>query len=965
MRGMHKQVTQAGGVRDGSNGLRWLGVGMATLLLAACSSGGSNRSAPPPPPPTPPPAAPPPPAPDPDPTPPVVEQPNPAYSAHLQWTGAGEAHADGLSGAGIRIGVIDSGVNRDHPALSGRVMDNLIYIDPNENDLTADDVMGHGTAVAQTIAGSAFGQWPGGIAPGAEILSARIISDEPPEDDGSGRGNAINGALGMAPIHQDLIQRGMRIMNNSWGGLYWDNPAATALIAAEYRPFIRDYDGLVVFSAGNSESADPSDTAALPSQPGRGNSHPAADLERGWLTVAALDANDPQQLAGYSNACGIAMYYCLAAPGTVVVTGTDDPPDAPEYWRWRGTSFAAPIVSGAAALVWEAFPYFDNDLVRQTLLGTATDLGEPGVDPVFGYGALDIARAVQGPAKLDWGDVVAAFDGGTSVWGNDLSGAGAIIKDGNGTLVLQGRADNLGGLFVDAGTVQALDTIAGDIDVAEQARLVLGDHQRGGDIGGTLDNAGRVEVLAYGNAISTTRIGGDYWHEDRAILALELGQRLEIAGSAFLDGGSFHLLGVKPGYTASAREQVLFANAGVTGQFRELTWANSLFLQGSLSYAANHVWLDITRLDVTAAAMAMADLTPMALSGAVRLEQAFSALDAAPAAASGHAAAFWRAAGQFQQLHDQATAVAALDSLSGQAHVQAISLAFDTIGLHRQAVAARLSSLSGSFAQPAAWKHTLGQGGSGGLIGAGWHHQGWLMGRDVQIGTGPTVAGLAFGESRADTARNPRERGRAHQTQGQFYLGHIWPRGYLAAQLGMGRIQRQIERHPFAGDQWQGVSSLSNGHYQSLGVETGRGFTLGAARLTPHLGIELDRLSNAAFEEWGAAGFGLRTAAARLQRTQMVAGLRAEGRWQGLHLSAHAHWQQVLAADGFEVMASFTGIDRWSPLPLAAAARSGGMLGLGMQARLSPNGQLHASLDQRFGPRGHERMAMLRYVHGF
>src|SRR5690606_29746259 len=143
---------------------------------------------------------------------------------HLADTNAGAAHALGFTGEGLRIGFVDSGVRRDHPALAGRVSANLVYIDPRENNLDVDDVVGHGTAVAQAAAGAPFGAWPGGIAPGAGIVSARIISDEPPEDDGSGEGNEVDGPLGLAPIHRDLIARGVRIMNNSWGGLYWTNP---------------------------------------------------------------------------------------------------------------------------------------------------------------------------------------------------------------------------------------------------------------------------------------------------------------------------------------------------------------------------------------------------------------------------------------------------------------------------------------------------------------------------------------------------------------------------------------------------------------------------------------------------------------------------------------------------------------------------------------------------------------------
>jgi len=936
------------------------------FLLMACSSGGSRPA----PPPTPPPTAPPPPPPPP--TPPVVEPPDPAFSGHLTTTGADLAHADGLSGAGIRIGVIDSGVNRNHPALSGRIASNLTYIDQGSNDLSVDDVLGHGTAVAQVIAGTAFGRWPGGIAPGAEILSARIIADTPPEDDGSGRGNEVEpgtGGLGLEPIHHDLIQRGMRIMNNSWGGLYWNDPNVTVGIAAEYRDFILNHDGLVVFSTGNSGFEDPSDTAALPSQPGPGGHLPAADLEHGWLAVTALDRDDPSQLAEYANACGIAMYYCLAAPGSVVVTGTDDPPDAPEYWRWTGTSFAAPIVSGAAALVWEAFPYFDNDLITQTLLGTATDLGEPGVDPVFGYGAVDIARAVQGPSRLDWGDLRVSFDGGTSVWGNDLSGDGALIKDGNGTLILEGRLGNRDGLFVDAGTVQALDTIDGMVDVAASAQLVLGDGLRGGDIGQTLDNAGQVDILAYGADVRTTHIGGDYLHRSTASLGLELGQDILVEGAAVIEGGTFHLLGLKPGYTHAARERVLWANAGVNGQFNQMTWESSLFLQGQLGYAPQEVWLDITRLDVTAAALNVAGITPQALSAAARVELAFSGLDAGTAHGLPTDDAFWHGAGQFQRLHDPATARAALDSLSGQAYARALTLALDTIGAGRRAVAAQIATWGGRAPDDSTldrtWKRVLGRGGAGGMVGGGWSQQGWLIGHERAL-SGQAAVGFAFGESQARAAfATWHERSHARQTQAHLYLGATGEHHYLAAQLGFGHHQRHTLRHPFTGDRWQGVYSQTRARHAAASVEVGRRFTLNAVTLAPYLGVDHVRLDDGGFQEWGGAGFGLHADAGRVQRTQALAGLRAKGHWYGLELSGYAEWQQVLVADGFAPLASFTGIDSWSPLPLADAARSGGGFGVSARTWLTPRAHLSTSVDQHIGPRGRERMAMVRYVYGF
>ncbi len=253
----------------------------------------------------------------------------------------------------------------------------LVYIGSG-NDLSVDDKVGHGTTVAQLAAGQVYGSWPGGIAPGASILSARIIGDAPPKDDGSGEGNEVTGALGLKSIHQDLVARGMRIMNNSWGGLYWTNPGATAPIADEYRFFIQDNDGPVVFATGNESRANPTDMSALPSQPGPNDTRPAADLERGWLAVAALDTSDPSRLMYYSNACGLAKSYCLVAPGTVVFSDHADTGATPKLMYGSGTSFAAPLVSGAAAVVWQKYPYFNNDLVRQTLLGTARTQVPPG-----------------------------------------------------------------------------------------------------------------------------------------------------------------------------------------------------------------------------------------------------------------------------------------------------------------------------------------------------------------------------------------------------------------------------------------------------------------------------------------------------------------------------------------------------------------------------------------------------------
>ncbi|MCD9007994.1 S8 family serine peptidase [Luteimonas sp. XNQY3] len=939
--------------RSGARGIRrtLLACALGTALVA-CGGGGSGGGLvlPTPPPPLAPPPTTPPPT--------VVQPANPAYSRHLADTNTYAAHDAGFTGQGVRIGFLDSGVNRNHPSLRDRVVDNLIYINRTSNNVSVDDVVGHGTAVAQTAAGRPFGTWPGGVAQNAEIVSARIISDKPPEDDGTGGGNEIDGPLGLTSIHRDLINRDVKVMNNSWGGLYWTNLGVTAQVAAEYRPFVLNHGGLVVFASGNSGFANPSDTAALPSKPGTNGSMPAADLERGWLTVSALAENSTTQLASYSNACGVAMRYCLVAPGTVIVTGTNDAPDSPEYWKYSGTSLAAPLVSGAAALVWEAFPYFDNDLVRQTILGTATDIGAPGVDPVFGHGVLDVGKAVLGPATFDWGDVTANFNDATSIWANDISGAGGLVKRGSGTLRLTGAATFGGATRAEGGTLEFASSIPGAATVESGATLQFG----GTRVGGDLVNRGTFAVT--GNTFART-IAGDFQQASGGRLAWQVGAPLQIAGSARL-AGELQVTGKVSGYTHTARETVVQAANGVSGTFGTLTRGPGVFLEGALGYESNRAYLDITRLDVTAAAMSMSAITAQSLGAAARVEGAFARIDGQSAVSDGPIAdGFIRAAGAFQGIQSETAALTALESMSGAQHAAALTATFDQVDMGRRAVASRIGALAAADASAGVWRESLGQGGSGGFARDGFSVDGWSIGRDHLLGNG-LVAGFAFGELRGDGIAEARgDRNRDRQTQAQAYLARSSGNSYVMAQLGSGRFDRDMQRQLFAGADWQGVSTRYAGSYTQAAVEAGHQWRVGAAAFGPYVGAEQVRLRSDGFDERGGDGFGLRSAGWDVERSQAIAGVRARWNGPGFSLHGYGEWQQTLSSSGFDLQASFTGIEAWAPIAGFAPARSGGLAGVGFESWLTTRARVMLAVDQRFGPRGSERMASMRVAYGF
>src|SRR5690606_756117 len=154
------------------------------------------------------------------------------------------AHGEGFLGRGLTIGVVDTGVMRDHPLLSGRVLDNFVYVSPDDGDLSVDDAVGHGTAVAQIAAGASFAFWPGGVAPAASIVSARLIPDAV-----DGAGGPVYGidriTADLAAVNRDMMAAGASVLNNAWGGPQGHGDAITAGLVDAYRPFVTHHNGLV------------------------------------------------------------------------------------------------------------------------------------------------------------------------------------------------------------------------------------------------------------------------------------------------------------------------------------------------------------------------------------------------------------------------------------------------------------------------------------------------------------------------------------------------------------------------------------------------------------------------------------------------------------------------------------------------------------------------------------------------
>ena len=139
-------------------------------------------------------------------------------------------------------------------------------------------------------------------------------------------------------------------------------------------------DAIFVWAAGNNGRSESNALAAL------GN---VSDKAAGHIVNVVAWDDETGALADFSNACGVTMNYCITAPGTNLSAGVV------QSNSLDGTSFAAPIVSAAIAVIREAFPYMQSTQITSLLFETARDLGANGVDEIYGHGMLDLERATR------------------------------------------------------------------------------------------------------------------------------------------------------------------------------------------------------------------------------------------------------------------------------------------------------------------------------------------------------------------------------------------------------------------------------------------------------------------------------------------------------------------------------------------------------------------------------------------
>jgi uncharacterized protein with beta-barrel porin domain len=376
-----------------------------------------------------------------------------------------------------------------------------------------------------------------------------------------------------------------------------------------------------------------------------------------------------------------------------------------------------------------------------------------------------------------------------------------------------------------------------------------------------------------------------------------------------------------------------------------------VFLDATLGYDPASIWLDIRRLDVSATATALG-FSAMSLSGAERVEGAFSAIDSGvvPGANGDEdGAGFLAAAGLIQRSATAAAAEQTLSSLSGDMHGADTAYAMMAIEGSRHALEARLDARSGQALEGGWWDRLGGQRASQGHLSI--DATGWVLGQDYRVTDGLTVGG-ALAETVGQGFRFDRgDRERNRQVEAQLYGQWQWDGGYLLARLSQGQMTRQTHRDILLGGAAFGVASDYDTRYTTLGLQLGRRFGEGDGGVTPYVGLQSMQLQRSGFTEQGAAGFGLSTQASAMAATQALTGIRFDRQWWTgavrLGVSGRLEWQRTLSQSGNDIDARFTAIDAWSPILGETLSRDVGVVGLGIDARLPRMGVLRLGVDAR------------------
>lgn len=744
-----------------------------------------------------------------------------------------------------------------------------------------------------------------------------------------------------------------------------------------FRDIVENKGGLFVWAAGNDAGKNSSLNAGLPYFEHR--------LEPGWISVVGVTDNDNGKYyvlgsGDYelSKAGFEAKWWAISA---LMYSAENSQETNPNKKVGIGSSYAAPRVTMAAALVYEKYPWMTNDQIRQTLF-TTTDKTELTEDPdtlseaklrnvtafpdsTYGWGMLNTERALKGPGAFTdiskYGDTTifkANIPAGTeSYFDNDIYGEGSLETIGSGTLHLTGNNSFAGGSTVTNGTLEIHQVHASPITVKVGGKLVLNPKAIVGyDIGRfelienidpqKITDSG-IKVKNYGTVAfngSTAIIGGDYVGYNGSTTEVNFLSNVKVLGD----------IKYEPNTTVK-----ILSNGYVTTQGSSNTVMEGKSVQGNIANVETE-GMRTANVEVQDGKVVatLSRQNPVEYIGegaeassknvAENVEKVFQDLD--KKVLSGTATKEELAMGATLQKMSTMGFTSATEMMSGEIYASAQALTFSQAQNVNRDLSNRLAGLDNfknSNKDSEVWFSVLGSGGKlrrDGYASADTRVTGGQFGIDTKF-EGTTTLGVALNYSYAKANFN-RYAGesKSDMVGVSFYGKQDLPYGlYTAGRIGLSNISSKVERELLTST-GETVTGKIRHHDKMLSayVEIGKKF----GWLTPFVGYSQDYLRRGSFNE-SEASWGVKADSKNYRTSNFLVGVRAE--YVGDKYKLQAYVTQAINTDKRDLSyeGSFTGNATKQKFYGVKQAKNTTWIGIGAFRELSPVFGVYGNVDFR------------------
>ena len=742
-----------------------------------------------------------------------------------------------------------------------------------------------------------------------------------------------------------------------------------------FRDIVENKGGLFIWSAGNDKDRNSSLDAGLPYFDNR--------LEPGWISVVGVEElqNGKYNIMGtgkhaLSSAGPEAAYWAISAYNGGATNSAG--------FYGVGSSYAAPRVTMAAALVYEKYPWMTNDQIRQTLF-TTTDKMELDKDPddenttevearnvtrypdsKYGWGMLNTERALKGPGAFmkysKYGYDSSTFKADvpamtTSYFDNNIYGDGGLQKRGFGTLHLTGNNSFSGGSVVRQGTLEIHQVHASPITVEAGGKLVLNPKAIVGydiDAFKLIENIdpqkitdSGIKIRNYGTVVfkgTTAIIGGDYVGYSGSTTEVNFLSNVKVLGD----------IKYEPNTTVK-----ILSNGYVTTQGSSNTIMEGKSFEGNIANVeTNGMRTANVEVKDGKVVATLSRQNPSEYLGenaeassknvAENVEKVFEDLD--QKVMSGTATKEEVLMGATVQSMSTMGFTSATEMMSGEIYASAQALTFSQAQNVNRDLSNRLAGLDNfknSNKDSEVWFSVLGSAGKlrrDGYASADTRVTGGQFGADTKFSPTTTLGvALNYSYAKADFNRYAGE-SKSDMVGVSLYGKQDLPYGfYTAGRLGLSHISSKVERELLTstGDT---VTGKINHHDKMLSayVELGKKF----GWFTPFIGYSQDYLRRGSFNE-SEASWGVKADSKNYRATNFLLGARAE--YVGDKYKLQAYVTQAINTDKRDLSyeGRFTGSSVKQKFYGVKQAKNTTWIGFGAFREITPVFGVYGNVDFR------------------